>query len=129
MAKVKKKTALRVSKNAWAGARREGVSLAAAAGMFTVRGEEALLAVIRPGKARHGLRPRMGKIEIAQLAIQDLYPAGPPEHFNLAQLTREVNAWLKDHPEHHAAVASKLSWGVPSISRETVLRALETIRR
>jgi hypothetical protein len=119
MAKAQKKTTTRTSKSARAGERRKGgVSLAAAAGMFTVRGEGALLAVIRPKNTKHGPRQRRRAHEYAQIAIQALYGANPPKHANVVKLTDTLNKWLKTYPDF-------LDSGLAEISRYTVTRVLE----
>jgi hypothetical protein len=82
-----------------------------------------------PGETRHGARARMRAFEVAQLAIGAVYPAGVPEHVNEAEVTRLATKWLKDHPEHHAAVVTKLSRGKIEFSRRTIGRALKTFVR
>jgi hypothetical protein len=113
MAKAKRKNATRAAKSARA-LRRSATTLLSATAQFgtaQVSAETNLTvnaSVMAPARTRHGLsRPRAR--QIAMLAIQALYPKGLPEIFNLAELTREANKWLKDHPEYHAAVVSKLS--------------------
>jgi hypothetical protein len=119
MAKAKRKTATRAAKKARAGERR---TLSGAAGEYTIRGEGALLAVIRPKQTKHGPRRRWRENEFAQLGIQALYGGSPSEHIDVSKATRDVNAWLNNRPDYRAT-------GLGEISRPTVLRALKALRR
>jgi hypothetical protein len=79
------------------------------------------IAVIRPGKTRHGPQGHWRQFEFAQWAIQVIYGASPPQHLNRTQLARDVNDWLQKQAEFKSA-------DLTEISRITVWRALKTVR-
>jgi hypothetical protein len=77
-------------------------------------------AIIRPARTRHGPRKNWREDEFAQLAIQALQGANPPQHQNYAKLHRDVNEWLRGNPDWR-------SRGFGEISRSAVLRALAKV--
>jgi hypothetical protein len=76
--------------------------------------------VIRPGKTKYGPRNR-GKREYAQGAIAALFPVVLPKHISYSALHRKVNEELRRNPEY-------LAVGFGELSRQTVMRALQTLR-
>jgi hypothetical protein len=79
------------------------------------------VAVIRPARTRHGPR-KSWREEFVQLAIQAMQGANPDQDQNQSQLYRDVNGWLQNDPDWRARFGSK------QVSRQTVRRALKTVR-
>jgi hypothetical protein len=115
MAGAKRKVATRAAKKAPAGERRV---VSGAAGKYTVGGDGCQLSVIRPRKTKHGPRPRRGKNEFAQYAIQVLNPS---KDITDKKLLHDVNYWLDNNPDYRAT-------GLGKISLSTILRAQKTVR-
>jgi hypothetical protein len=80
--------------------------------------------VIRAARSPYGPRPRWGQVEYAQGAIAALYRHGSiPRNVNVSALTRRVQDYLDKDSIYRAAGFSR------PVSRQTVLRALELLRK
>jgi hypothetical protein len=67
-------------------------------------------------KTKHGRRPRWGQHEWAQIAIDELFPAGVPKDIKRPLLVTKVRIRLAKTRQYCAA-------DFPRISRNTILRA------
>jgi hypothetical protein len=75
--------------------------------------------VIRAQRTKHGPRGpnNWSKCQLAQIAMNNLYPDGRPANVNQTQLTKDVNDWLRANHPHFVTKYGK-------IDRLTVRRAM-----
>ena len=74
--------------------------------------------IVKAVGQKYGVRRNWRELEFTQLALQSLYPDGPPMGVLRKKLLKEVNDWLANDPKWRAARFGE-------ISRNTLARALK----
>jgi hypothetical protein len=82
--------------------------------------------VIRAGKTKHGINPRLRKEQFVQAAIAAEHPHHLPDNLNHTDLTKAVNRRLQSDP---AFAVFRENYRHVKITRPTVIAALRALRR